>query len=135
MKLRLVLAGFGTVGQGLSELLLERERIPEGLEISVVGISDMVKGSLYAPGGIDLAGALERATAGKKISEGGDGFDGDALQLINFAGQYHNAGSLVFGAEARLDVPPVVSLMLTTAYSLVAIWVLRQRIRPVEVVV
>ena len=85
MKMRLVLAGFGTVGQGLTELLLERERIPKGLEISVVGISDMIKGSLHAPGGIDLAGALERAKAGKKISEAGDAFDGDALQLIGGA--------------------------------------------------
>jgi homoserine dehydrogenase len=83
--MRLVLAGFGTVGQGLAELLLERERIPEGLEIRVVGISDKLKGSLYLPGGVDLAGALERAKAGKKISEAGDGFDGDALQLISTA--------------------------------------------------
>jgi len=83
--MRLVLAGFGTVGQGLAELLLERKRIPEGLEIRVVGISDMLKGSLYAPGGVDLAGALERAKAGKKISNGGDEFDGDALQLISTA--------------------------------------------------
>lgn len=85
MKLRLVLAGFGTVGQGLAELLLERDRIPKGLEISVVGISDMQKGSVHAPGGVDLGAALEKAKAGEKISEIGDSFDGDVLALIDAA--------------------------------------------------
>jgi len=59
----------------------------------------------------------------------------DAFEFANFAGQYHNAGALVFGTEARLDVPPAVSLLLIMGYAAVAIWVLRRRIRPVEVVV
>jgi hypothetical protein len=59
----------------------------------------------------------------------------DAFDFLNFAGQYHNAGALVFGAEPRLDVPPVASLLVVTGYAAVSLWVLRRRIRPVEVVV
>lgn len=82
MTIRLILVGFGTVGQGLAELLLEAGHVPEGLDVQVVGISDILKGSLYNPGGIDLAGALAQAKGGGQISEGGDAFDGQALALI-----------------------------------------------------
>lgn len=58
-----------------------------------------------------------------------------ALDLIGFTGQYHNAGALIFGTEARLDVAPVLSLLVVCAYAVAAITVLRYRIRPVEVVV
>jgi hypothetical protein len=59
----------------------------------------------------------------------------DAFELVNFAGQYHNMGALVFGTEARLDVPPALSLAVVLGYAAAAVWVLRRRIRPVEVVV
>ncbi len=57
------------------------------------------------------------------------------LQVVNFLGQYHNAGSLLFAAPRRLDgVSPWVSLVTILVWTALALWVLRRRIRPVEVV-
>lgn len=86
--MRLILLGFGTVGQGLAELLIEKEKnlqSEHGLDIKVVGISDMLKGSLLNQEGIDLKDALEMAKAGDKISDLPGAFDGDALALIKAA--------------------------------------------------
>ncbi len=84
--MRLLFIGFGTVGQGLAELLVEKERrLKEeyGIDFSAVGISDMLKGSLVNAGGIDLAAALEKARSGEKLSElPGEEFTGDALEMI-----------------------------------------------------
>ena len=86
--MRLLLIGFGTVAQGLAELLLEKDkelREKYSLDLKVVGISDMLKGSAYASDGIDLAKALELAKAGKKLNELPGKFDGDALAMIQAA--------------------------------------------------
>ncbi len=87
--MRLLLIGFGTVGQGLAELLIEKEHVLRtnyDLEITVVGIADMLKGSIYNESGIDLKKALETAKAGGNIADGtGDAFDGDALSMIKAA--------------------------------------------------
>jgi len=56
------------------------------------------------------------------------------LQIVNFLGQYHNAGSMLFSSSARLDVHPAVSLAALLVWTALAVWVLRWRIRPVEVV-
>jgi len=85
---KLLLIGFGTVGQGLAELLIGKQKELQdqyGLEIQVVGIGDMLKGSVYNPGGIDLQKCLELAKADDKISALPDSYDGDALSLINKA--------------------------------------------------
>ena len=86
--MRLLLIGFGTVAQGLAELLLEKDkelREKYGLDLKVVGISDMLKGSAYAPDGIGLVQALNLAKAGKKLDELPGKFDGDALAMIEAA--------------------------------------------------
>lgn len=58
-----------------------------------------------------------------------------SLQALNFLGQYHNAGSLLFGAPRRLEnVSPWFSLVLVLLWTGLALWVLRRQIRPVEVV-
>ena len=62
------------------------------------------------------------------------GLGKDAFEAANFLGQYHNAGSLIFGAGPRLGVPQAVSALVVTAWTALAVWVLRRRIRPVEVV-
>jgi homoserine dehydrogenase len=60
--LKLALIGFGTVGQGLAEILrdesdrLQREH---GFAAQVVAVSDPHKGALYAPDGLDLARLLQ----------------------------------------------------------------------------
>lgn len=86
--MRLLLIGFGTVGQGLAELLIDKKKIlseSHGLDVTVVGIGDMLKGSVYNAKGINLQKALDTAKSGGKISDLPDAFDGDALALINKA--------------------------------------------------
>ena len=72
MTMQLLLIGFGTVGQGLAELLLEkRDRLAReyGFEWLVTGIADAAKGSVYRPEGIDLAGALAAVGEARSLSE------------------------------------------------------------------
>jgi homoserine dehydrogenase len=87
--MKLLFIGFGTVGQGLAELILEKEAQllkDFGFKYSVVGISDELKGSLLKKDGLDLRQALEKTKAGKKISDdSADSFDGDALEMIRQA--------------------------------------------------
>jgi len=86
--MKLILIGFGTVGQGLAELLIEKKlelKDKHGLDCTVVGISDMLKGSCYDPNGIDLEAALAKAAAGEPLSSLPGGCDWDALTMINSA--------------------------------------------------
>jgi len=86
--MKLLLLGFGTVGQGLAELLIEKEELLNaryGFKWQVVGIADMLKGSIYNSGGIDLKAALEKAKSGGNLTELGDAFDGDALAMVKAA--------------------------------------------------
>lgn len=84
--MRLMLIGFGTVGQGFAELLLEKEaELADryGLRPKVVAIGDMLKGSAYNPDGIDLSQALAAAAAGEPLGgRVGRPYDGDALTMI-----------------------------------------------------
>jgi homoserine dehydrogenase len=83
--MRLVFIGFGTVGQGLAELLLAgREKLAGryGFDWTVTGIADTAKGSAYDPEGIDLARALALAAKGEPLAaldRGGKGWDGFAM--------------------------------------------------------
>jgi ABC-type transport system involved in multi-copper enzyme maturation permease subunit len=63
-----------------------------------------------------------------------EGLGKDSVQAVNFLGQYHNAGSLLFGGPARLAVSPWLSLATVLAWTALAALLLRRRIRPVEVV-
>jgi len=83
--MKLILIGFGTVGQGLAELLVEKKftlKRKHGLDCTVVGISDMLKGSCYDPEGIDLDAALAKAAAGESLTTLPGGVDWDALEMI-----------------------------------------------------
>ena len=58
----LALIGFGTVGQGLAEILLEKGDAlagQYGVRFQIVAISDLLKGSLYQPTGLDIATLLD----------------------------------------------------------------------------
>jgi hypothetical protein len=68
------------------------------------------------------------------ISAIAEGLGQGQLQAVNFLGNYHNAGSLIFGGPPRLEVSPWISLLIVTAWTVLAVLVLRNRIRPVEVV-
>ncbi|PTX58465.1 homoserine dehydrogenase [Melghirimyces profundicolus] len=58
MEQRLAMIGFGTVGQALARILLERGeelKRKEGYSARITAISDTVKGALYHPDGLDLS--------------------------------------------------------------------------------
>lgn len=83
MKHRIALVGFGTVGQGLVEILLQKKeelKTRYGYEYDVVGISDIAWGTAYNPDGLDIHNMLEAAGAKKKFSL--DLKDWDALTMI-----------------------------------------------------
>ncbi|MGE7650741.1 homoserine dehydrogenase [Peribacillus frigoritolerans] len=62
MTHKIALLGFGVVGQGLAEILQDkRESLRSGFnfDAKIVAISDVMKGSLYDPKGLDLSLALQ----------------------------------------------------------------------------
>ena len=83
MKHRLILIGFGTVGQGVTEILVQKRaelKTRYGYEFDIVGISDIAWGTVYNPGGLDIATALQAAKAKQKFAK--DVKQWDALTLI-----------------------------------------------------
>ncbi len=86
--MRLLFVGFGTVAQGLSELLIEKKDELDqkyGLDWTVTGIVDMLKGSAYDPNGLDLEQIMAMVADGKSISDAPGGCDWDALKMIENA--------------------------------------------------
>jgi homoserine dehydrogenase len=86
MYFKIALIGFGTVGQGLSEILIEKKQMlaeKYDFHYSVVAISDILKGSVYDENGLDLKKILELVKNGKKIDEYPFGKKGlDSLSTI-----------------------------------------------------
>jgi len=87
--MKILLIGFGTVGQGLAELLLEKEAMLSrtyGINVQVTGIADFQKGSLYNTRGLDLKKVLAAVKKdGTLAALKNDIFDEDALALIKKA--------------------------------------------------
>jgi homoserine dehydrogenase len=87
--MHLLFVGFGTVAQGLSELLIEKKEELDrrfGLDWKVTGIVDMLKGSAHSPGGLDLEEIMAMVADGRSISEyPNGGCDWDALKMIEQA--------------------------------------------------
>ncbi len=85
MKQRIILIGFGTVGQGLCEILQKKGaelKFTYDYEYSIVGVSDPRFGTVYNPDGLDVPTLLTTAAAGT-FSE--DLRDWDNLGLIRNA--------------------------------------------------
>jgi homoserine dehydrogenase len=84
--MRLLLIGFGTVGQGLAELLIEKRDAlvrDYGLNARVVGIADMLKGSIVDPRGLPLDRVLASLAADGDLRHlSGARFEGGALDMI-----------------------------------------------------
>ena len=58
---KLALIGFGNVGQGLTRIIADRKKELAhnfGVDLQIVAISDLIKGSLYNPDGLDPADLL-----------------------------------------------------------------------------
>lgn len=87
--MRILFVGFGTVGQGLAELLIEKEALLArrfDTEFEVVGIADSIKGYAYDPDGLDLRAALDLVRSDEPLSAlNAGGFSGDALGMIQTA--------------------------------------------------
>lgn len=87
--MRLLFIGFGTVAQGLSELLLEKRAelsSRHGLDWTVTGVVDTLKGSALNPGGLDLEAVMAAAAEGRSISELADvDCESDVLSMIERA--------------------------------------------------
>ena len=67
MAHRIAFIGFGGVGQGLADIIQNQgEELlkKEGLDLQVVAISDMMKGSLYHPEGLNLEAVTEAVASG-----------------------------------------------------------------------
>ncbi len=84
-EVKIGLIGFGTVGRGFAEILVNKKRYFEekyGFTYKVVAIADLVWGSIHNPDGIDLKKALQLVDNGQKIEELGEpGWD--SLKLIH----------------------------------------------------
>ena len=83
MKHKIALLGFGTVGQGLIEILINKRQYLKniyGFEFDVVAVSDLVLGTAYNPEGLDLDAILGVAKSGKKFTS--DVQDWDGLTMI-----------------------------------------------------
>ncbi len=83
MKQKIALLGFGTVGQGLCEILLEKRNYLKekyGYEFDIVTISDLVYGNVYNPDGLDIVHILREAKEKTKFTK--DLTNWDTLSII-----------------------------------------------------
>lgn len=83
MRHKLALLGFGTVGQGLAEILLEKREFLKkkyDFEYDIVAVSDFNYGNVYNPDGLDIPLMLSEAKSKKKFSR--DIKDWDNLMMI-----------------------------------------------------
>lgn len=86
MITRIAFIGFGVVGQGLAEILLEQKtdlKDQFGFEFEIVAIADKMKGSVYVETGLDLQKLLDLVKSTGKIDDYPEGIKGwDSLETI-----------------------------------------------------
>ncbi len=86
MIYKLAFIGFGTVAQGLCEILLEKSdmlRQRYDFECQVVAVSDVKNGAVYDPKGLDISVLLDLARKGKKLDAYPSGEKGwDSIKTI-----------------------------------------------------
>jgi len=83
MKHKIALIGFGTVGQGISEILLKKKEYLKDkfkFDYDLVAVADFFYGNCYNPKGLDIPYLLKTARAKKKFSK--DLSTKDTLTLI-----------------------------------------------------
>ena len=71
MDFKLAFIGFGTVGQGLAEILIEKkEMLTEKFNFNwtIVAISDVNKGSIFNENGLDMKQIFKLLKEGKKLN-------------------------------------------------------------------
>lgn len=83
MKHKIGLLGFGTVGQGISEILLDKKEYLKkkyGFKFDIVAVADFKFGNVYNPKGLNIPQLLKEAQAGKKFTK--DVVDWDNKKII-----------------------------------------------------
>lgn len=86
--IRLVIIGFGNVGQGFAQILAEHGEAltAQGLELQIVAVCDLIKGSLYNPNGLEPAALLEAVGKTTRVDTLRAPYKGwDALRTIREA--------------------------------------------------
>ncbi len=85
--MRLALIGFGNVGQGFAQILVERSaELAARFEVQfqIVAVSDLLKGSLYDPAGLDPVALLDAVRASGSLKDLPAPYrDLDALRTIH----------------------------------------------------
>lgn len=82
-KNKIAIMGFGTVGQGISEILLSKKNYLKekyNFEFAIVAVGDFVFGNVYNPNGLNIPFMLEEAKAKKKFTK--DVVAWDNIRLI-----------------------------------------------------
>lgn len=72
MKHKIALIGFGTVGQGIAEILLEKKaelKTKYRFEYEIVAVADFAYGNVYNAKGLDVPAMLKEAKAKKKFKK------------------------------------------------------------------
>ncbi|MDX1413191.1 MAG: homoserine dehydrogenase [Candidatus Promineifilaceae bacterium] len=84
---RLALIGFGNVGQGLAKILRDNgEQLAQryGVQLPIVAVTDLQKGSIFQPDGLDPALLIETVQRGDHLQQLPAAHHGwDALETIN----------------------------------------------------
>ncbi len=81
--MKLALLGFGTVGQGICEILLQKKdylKKKYDFDFKIVAVADFVNGNVYNPDGLDIPFMLEEAKTKKKFTK--DVVDWNNIKLI-----------------------------------------------------
>lgn len=72
MEFKLAFIGFGVVGQGLTELLLEKKELLKqkyDFDYKIVAITDIYKGAVYDENGLDMKKIMDLVKNNKKLDE------------------------------------------------------------------
>lgn len=83
MKHKIAIIGFGTVGQGISEILLNKKNYLKAnykFDFDIVAVADFAYGNCYNAKGLDVPAMLKTAKAKKKFTK--DLYKKDTLSLI-----------------------------------------------------
>lgn len=86
MKFKLAFIGFGVVGQGLADILIEKKgwmKDKYDFDYEVVAISDMKLGSAYRKEGLDMEKVMDMVDKGESLNEYPDAVTGmDPIETI-----------------------------------------------------
>jgi len=102
LELRIALIGFGVVGQGFIRILAQQDEWlnNQGVDVKLVAVSDIQKGSVYNPDGLDLDTLLNLMLKEKTITGYPDGTIGlDGTKTISES----NANLIVEASWSNLE--------------------------------